>query len=396
MPVCRYYLEGRCRFGNLCRDEHVGNGNQQRYNQQRNDNNNIYDRIGYNKGGSGAHNNNNNNNKLYDERSVRTDLTKDRPIYRYSVYGPVKDEPNLIEETDYSPEELRLQYYIIMGTFGNDASYQNGVKELENKMQMKVDSTLKDLRSALNTFESKKQQTSSFGSFGGGNTFGQQQQQQPPQQQQQQQTYGVPQNNFGATPSAYGSNTPSAFGSNTLNTFGSNTPSAFNNNPPSTYNTNPPNSFGSNIPSAYGSNTPSAFNNNPPSAFGSNQPSAFGSNSIGFPQPQPPLQFGASAFGNNSLESNQNAFGTPAAFGGGGGGGGGGFGQQSLTEQQQQQQQLFQQQQQQQQQQDLYTQQQDLYTQQQQQPPDSENLWSRNNLNLYKMPEEAPPFIFKK
>ncbi|CAG8435481.1 5746_t:CDS:2 [Diversispora eburnea] len=295
MPVCRYFLEGRCRFGNLCRDEHVGNGNQ-RYNQQRNDNNNIYDQ-----GGSGTHNNNNNNNnsKPYDERSVRTDLTKDRPIYRYSVYGPVKDEPNLIEETDYSPEELRLQYYIIMGTYGNDASYQNGVKDLENRMQMKVDSTLKDLRSALNTFESKKQQTSSFGSF--------------------------------ATPSAYGSNVPSAFGSNTPNTFGSNTPSAFNNNPSSTYNINPSNSFGSNIPNAYGSNTPSAFNNNPPnafnnnppSAFGSNQPSAFGSNSIGFPQPQPPLQFGASTFGNNSLESNQNAFGstTPAAFGGEGGGG---------------------------------------------------------------------------
>ncbi|CAG8762794.1 7102_t:CDS:1, partial [Cetraspora pellucida] len=48
---------------------------------------------------------------------------QDQPIYRYSVYGPRKEELNLVDGMDYLLEELRLQYYIIMGTVGNDIQY---------------------------------------------------------------------------------------------------------------------------------------------------------------------------------------------------------------------------------------------------------------------------------
>ncbi|CAG8525896.1 2832_t:CDS:2 [Cetraspora pellucida] len=237
MTICKYYLEGRCKFGNACQNEH-----RQPYGgNQRNTRSDIYDRISYGENNKTkklvrvfVNISTTTNNKLYDERSVRADLTKDRPIYRYSVYGPAKEEPNLIDGTDYSPEELRLQYYIIMGTVGCDISYvcileiffvpiifsyilqtvsivlrrqQNGVKDLENRTQTQIDSCLKDLRNSLSRFESQKQQQSSFESFGsGGNTFGQPQ---PPQ------GFGVPQQNtFGNQASAFGV-TPT-FGQNTI------------------------------------------------------------------------------------------------------------------------------------------------------------------------------------
>ncbi|CAG8615077.1 3568_t:CDS:2, partial [Dentiscutata heterogama] len=217
-----------------CQNEHRGQpsygGNSRYNNPQRSD---IYDRISYVSGST-------NNNKTYDERSVRTDLTKDRPIYRYSVYGPGKEEPNLVDGTDYSPEELRLQYYIIMGTVGNDIQYvcileiffvpiifhyicktasisssetsneQNGVKDLENRTQTQIDSCLKDLRNSLNRFESQKQQKqqSSFEIFGSsGGAFG----------QPQPQGFGTPQNTFGA----FNTNQPPTFGGTP--TFGQNT-----------------------------------------------------------------------------------------------------------------------------------------------------------------------------
>ncbi|CAG8793561.1 13787_t:CDS:2, partial [Gigaspora rosea] len=195
----------RCKFGSQCQNEHRGQpsyGGNSRYNNQQRSGSDIYERISYVPGST--------NNKTYDERSVRTDLTKDRPIYRYSVYGPGKEEPNLIDGTDYSPEELRLQYYIIMGTVGNDLSYQNGVKDLENRTQTQIDSCLKDLRNSLSRFESQKQQKpqSSFELFGSsGSAFG----------QPQPQGFGTPQNTFGAL----NTNQPSAFGATP--TFGQNT-----------------------------------------------------------------------------------------------------------------------------------------------------------------------------
>ncbi|KAF0382606.1 ccch zinc finger domain protein [Gigaspora margarita] len=77
---------------------------------------------------------------------------------------------------DYLSEELRLQYYIIMGTVRNDIQYQNGVKDMENCTQTQIDSCLKDLCNSLNRFESQKQQKQQslfeiFGSSGG--AFGQ-------------------------------------------------------------------------------------------------------------------------------------------------------------------------------------------------------------------------------
>ncbi|RIB26429.1 hypothetical protein C2G38_2163374 [Gigaspora rosea] len=97
---------------------------------------------------------------------------QDWPIYWYSVYGPRKEEPNLVDGMDYLSEELRLQYYIIMGTS-----------------------------------QKQQKQQSSFEIFGSsGGAFG----------QPQPQRFGTPQNTFEAS----NTNQPSMFGTPT---FGQNT-----------------------------------------------------------------------------------------------------------------------------------------------------------------------------
>ncbi|CAH1761505.1 3370_t:CDS:10 [Entrophospora sp. SA101] len=140
MVVCKYFIEGRCRFGNSCQYEHSGQPSSSSssfsstHHQQQSRStgqNNIYSRLGFCKA----------------EANLRKDLIEERPIYRYSVFAPMKDEPNMIEGTDFSPEELRLEYYNINNTYGNDAQYvraQQGVRDLEERMQSKIDSILKD------------------------------------------------------------------------------------------------------------------------------------------------------------------------------------------------------------------------------------------------------------
>ncbi|GES84351.1 hypothetical protein RCL_jg6973.t1 [Rhizophagus clarus] len=97
-------------------------------------------------------------NRVYDDKSVRTDLQKDRPEYRYSCYGPAKEEPNLLEGTDFSAEELRVQYYNIMSTNGVDSAYRAGVKDLDERTQGQIDTILRDVRTALSRFDTKRQQ----------------------------------------------------------------------------------------------------------------------------------------------------------------------------------------------------------------------------------------------
>lgn len=57
------------------------------------------------------------------ETSLKTNLTEERPQWKLSVYGPAKEEPNLVVGTDRSPEEDRLLYYMSMRTTGNESQY---------------------------------------------------------------------------------------------------------------------------------------------------------------------------------------------------------------------------------------------------------------------------------
>ncbi|CAG8518128.1 2747_t:CDS:2 [Funneliformis caledonium] len=262
MAVCKFFLEGRCSFGSTCRNEHPPES-QQRNNQRfgaTGSSTQLQSRLG-GFGSSSA-------SKIYDEKTVRADLSRDRPSYKYSCYGPAKEEPNLIEGTDFSAEELRVQYYNIMSTNGNDTAYRAGVKDLDDRMHNQIEITLRDLRSTLSRFDAKRQQLAqeAVGGFGG---FGQPQPTQSQPEPPRQGAYGAP-----SVLGAPALSTPSLFGSSM------NQP-----NQPST-----PSILGSsyNQPAA----TPSLFGSNP-SGFGS---STFGGNSsLGYPggvQAQPNPGFG--------------------------------------------------------------------------------------------------------
>jgi nucleoporin NUP42 len=51
-----------------------------------------------------------------DAETIKVDLTSDRPIWPFSVYGPGRNAPKQLLEgsVEQSPEEVRLQYYLAM------------------------------------------------------------------------------------------------------------------------------------------------------------------------------------------------------------------------------------------------------------------------------------------
>ncbi|KAI8051409.1 uncharacterized protein B0P05DRAFT_562639 [Gilbertella persicaria] len=101
MTVCKFYASGNCRYGNNCNFEHTG--------PQQN-------RWGSNATPTAA-------TSKYNESSLKTDLTEARPQWKLSVYGPAKEEPNLIVGTDRSCEEDRYLYYTSMRTTNNTTQY---------------------------------------------------------------------------------------------------------------------------------------------------------------------------------------------------------------------------------------------------------------------------------
>lgn len=60
---------------------------------------------------------------FYSESSIKLNLTEERPQWKLSVYGPAKEEPNLIVGTDKSCEEDRLSYYMSMTAVGTESQY---------------------------------------------------------------------------------------------------------------------------------------------------------------------------------------------------------------------------------------------------------------------------------
>ncbi|GAA5812646.1 hypothetical protein MFLAVUS_006103 [Mucor flavus] len=251
MAICKFFQAGNCRNGNRCNFDHI-------------------------KPNAAA-------TSKYNESSIKLNLTEERPQWKLSVYGPAKEEPNLI--------------VVNMQLVSHEQSF--------NQMETQVNAILSNPTGAIQHYE--KQKSNHSGPFGG------------PASNAPFAPFTAPTNLFGGGGGGYGQQ--SAFGaSKPATTFGQ--PSAFGTASAAA----PVSAFGQ--PSAFGSTSTlgggGAFGST--SALGSGGGSAFGStNALG----------GGSAFGSTSALGGGGAFGSTSALGGSGsafgstsalGGGGSAFG----------------------------------------------------------------------
>lgn len=130
MVVCQFFLKGQCRFGDACRNQHPASFG-----------------AGAATFGAGAASGSGNETVgttglLFSTDSIRTDLTTERPLYTLSCYGPGKAEPNLLAGVDFSPEELRLQFYKARQA-NNEALYPE--KEMVSKVETQVQTILSNI-----------------------------------------------------------------------------------------------------------------------------------------------------------------------------------------------------------------------------------------------------------
>ncbi|XP_045420280.1 nucleoporin NUP42 isoform X1 [Lemur catta] len=189
MTICQFFLQGRCRFGDRCWNEHpgargAGGGRQQPQQQPAGSNrrgwnttsqrySSVIQPSSFSKptpwGGSrdqekpsfssfdsGASTNRNRGFGLSensfaslssdgqkDEKKLLEGIVKDMEVWEssgqwmFSVYSPVKTKPNVSGFTDISPEELRLEYHNFL-TSNNLQSYLNSVQQLINQWRNRV------------------------------------------------------------------------------------------------------------------------------------------------------------------------------------------------------------------------------------------------------------------
>ncbi|KAL6065460.1 hypothetical protein STEG23_011573 [Scotinomys teguina] len=189
MTICQFFLQGRCRFGDRCWNEHPGtrgagvtrqpppqqqpssgssrhswNANSQRHSSviqpssfskstpwggSRDQDKQLFGSFDSGASTSRGFGSSQNpfaalvSDEQKDEKKLLEGIVKDVEIWEssgqwmFSVYSPVKKKPNISGFTDISPEELRLEYHNFL-TSNNLQSYLNSVQQLVSQWRNRI------------------------------------------------------------------------------------------------------------------------------------------------------------------------------------------------------------------------------------------------------------------
>ncbi|KAI9505945.1 hypothetical protein BX070DRAFT_219076 [Coemansia spiralis] len=318
MPVCQYFLQNKCSFGDRCRNEHpqtrasaFGQSSSQAIMQGGGASSNSSafglgntNRFGalattsafgqkqpqaFSGFGAFASTANQQSGQMESDDPLKEkkpldamnlkELISDRPGWKLSCFGPLAGRPSLLTETDVSPEEVRLEFAMAQQASGGSALM---CQQNYDRMVAEADSKLNSIAGNAGLFASQWQQQ--HGPDGGA-----------------QSTFGQPKSAFGQ----------SAFGGGAIGQQKPVGSSAFGD---SVNTTQPGSAFGGGLGSSNIGQSAFGLSNSTTSAFGSSNlaQSAFGlSNPV-------PSAFGgpttaASAFGGSTTATSAFGGSNPAA-----------------------------------------------------------------------------------
>ncbi|KAL9603713.1 MAG: hypothetical protein Q9219_001032 [cf. Caloplaca sp. 3 TL-2023] len=150
MVVCKFFLEGRCKFGDSCKKEHPGRNTTSTRNP-------FAPLLNNNRPAPSGQNTSNKAAKStdypyhLDKDIISRDLTNDRPLYILSAYGPGRDAPRQLfggQPREQSFEELRLRHYELAST-GNEAQAIQEAQTLYGNAEQQIQTALTDLNGAI-------------------------------------------------------------------------------------------------------------------------------------------------------------------------------------------------------------------------------------------------------
>ncbi|KAI4182347.1 MAG: hypothetical protein L6R41_006033 [Letrouitia leprolyta] len=150
MVVCKFFLEGRCKFGDSCKNEHPGRnttGTRNLFAPLQNNNRSNTSGQGTSNRGSKTPD----HPYHLDKDIISKDLTNERPLYILSSYGPGRDAPQQLfggQPREQSFEELRLRHYELASA-GNESQAIQEAQVLYSNAEQQMQKALSDLDGAL-------------------------------------------------------------------------------------------------------------------------------------------------------------------------------------------------------------------------------------------------------